>query len=381
MTERAAASASDIIGGSTMLKGYLVGVPEDQVPTPALIVDVRVMQKNIEAMMNHLATTDASLRPHSKTYKSPTIGHILMRAGAVGQCCATVGEAEAMVYAGLDGIFIASEVVGAAKIRRVISLARYADVMVAVDSAENLADLSAAAVDGGVRLGVLVDVDVGMGRCGVRSVEDAVLLAEKAHKAKGIALRGLFGYEGHAVMILDRGKREETGHAANACLMQAVKAVEERGIPVEIVTAAGTGTFDIASRHPGITEIEAGSFVFMDTTYSQLDIPFEQSLSVLSTVLSRPTDDTVILDVGMKGISAERSCPVVRENEALEIQRLSEAHAGGKLTGGGFDPKPGDKLHLVPSHCCTTVSLYDEMVVVRDGTVDAVWPTLARGPY
>ncbi len=364
-----------------MLKGYLIGVPENQIPTPALIVDVEVMEKNIEAMMNHLATTSASLRPHSKTYKSPTIGHILRRAGAIGQCCATVGEAETMVYSGLDDIFIASEVVGAAKIRRVVSLARYADVMVAIDSTENLDELSAAAVGGGVTLGVLVDVDVGMGRCGVRSVEQAVRLAEEAHRARGVALRGLFGYEGHAVMILDREKRNETGHAANALLMQAVKAVEDRGIPVEIVTAAGTGTFDIASRHPGITEIEAGSFVFMDTTYSRLDIPFQQALSVLSTVLSRPTDEIVILDVGMKGISAERSCPVARENGALEIQRLSEAHAAGKLLNGDFDPKPGDKLHLVPSHCCTTVNLYDEMVVVRNGMVDAVWPTLARGPY
>ncbi len=364
-----------------MLKGYLIGIPENQVPTPALIVDVEVMEKNIETMMNHLSTTSAALRPHSKTYKSPTIAHILRRAGAIGQCCATVGEAETMVYSGLDGIFIASEVVGPEKIRRVVSMAHYTDIMVAVDSVDNLSELSAAAVAGGVTVGVLVDVDVGMGRCGVRTIEAAVELAKKAHKAKGIALRGLFGYEGHAVMITDRGKREETGRAANAYLMQAVKAVEERGIPVEIVTAAGTGTFDIASRHPGITEIEAGSFVFMDTTYSLLDIPFKQAIFVLATVLSRPTDDVVVLDVGMKGISAERSCPVVRENGALEILRLSEAHAGGKLTGRNFDPEPGDKLHLVPSHCCTTVNLYDEMVVVRDGKVEAVWPTPARGPY
>ena len=364
-----------------MLKGYLIGIPENEIPTPALIVDVEVLEENIETMMNYLAGTKAALRPHSKTYKSPTIAHMLRRAGAIGQCCATVGEAETMVYSGLDGIFIASEVVGPAKIRRVVSLARYADVMVAVDSADNLADLSAAALDGGVTLGVLVDIDVGMGRCGVRTVEAAVQLAQKAHQAAGIALRGLFGYEGHAVMIVDREKREETGRASNVFLMEAVRAVEEKGIPVPIVTAAGTGTFDIASRHPGITEIEAGSFVFMDTTYGQLDIPFKQAISVLSTVLSRPTDDDVVLDVGMKGVSAERSYPVVRENGALEIRRLSEAHAGGTLVRADFDPRPGDKLHLIPSHCCTTVNLYDEMVVLRNGKVDAVWPTLARGPY
>ena len=364
-----------------MLRGYLIGVPEDEIPTPALVVDAEVLESNIKTMMDHLATTDASIRPHSKTYKSPMIAHLLMRAGAIGQCCATVGEAEVMVYSGLDSIFVASEVVGAAKIRRLISLARYAEIMVAVDSAENLADLSAAAVAGDVTLGVLVDVDVGMGRCGVRTVEAAVELSEAVHKASGITLRGLFGYEGHTVMMTDRKKREEEAKKANAFLMEAVKAVRDRGIPVEIVTAAGTGTFDIASRYPGITEIEAGSFVFMDTTYSQVGLPFKQAISVLSSVLSRPTDNEVVLDVGMKGISVERSTPIVRENSALEILKLSEAHAGGKLVSAGYDPRPGDKLHLIPSHCCTTVNLYDEMVILRNGKVDAVWPTLARGPY
>ena len=364
-----------------MQKSYLVGAPEDQIPTPALIVDVAVMEENIKTMMDHLATTDAHLRPHSKTYKSPMIAHMLMRAGAIGQCCATVGEAEVMVYSGLDSIFLASEVVGGAKIRRLVNLARYADIMVAVDDAGNLADLSAAAVGADVTLGVLVDVDVGMGRCGVRTVEAAVELSKAVHQAPGIAMRGLFGYEGHTVMIVDRQKREEEAKKSNAFLMEAVTAVRDQGIPVEIVTAAGTGTFDIASSYPGITEIEAGSFVFMDTTYSQLDIPFKQAISVLSTVLSRPTDDDVVFDVGMKGISVERSTPIVSDTSALEILKLSEAHAGGKIVGSGYDPKPGDKLHLIPSHCCTTVNLYDEMVVLRNGLVEAAWPVAARGPY
>ena len=360
---------------------FIVGLPETRIPTPALVVDVEIMERNITTMMDYLSKTKARLRPHTKTHKTPMIGHLLAHAGAIGHCCATVGEAEAMVYSGLHHIFIASEVVSEDKILRLAALAGYTDVMVAFDNLENLRALSDAAAGRGATIGVLVDVDVGMGRCGVRSVEDALPLAQAAQSAKGIAFRGVFGYEGHAVMIHNRQERTEVCRAANARLVQAADGIKALGIPVEIVTAAGTGTYDIAAESPGITEIEAGSFIFMDSTYSQIDIPFQQSLTVVSTIISRPDEKTAILDVGMKGISVERAAPSVKDYPGIEIEKLSEAHAKAIVSEAGSKSKPGDRLHLIPSHCCTTVNLYDQMFVLRGGIVEAVWPITARGPY
>ncbi len=360
----------------------LIGLSVEELPTPVLVLDIAIMENNIQVMMDFLAKCKTNLRPHTKTHKCPMIAHLLMKAGAIGQCCATVGEAETMVYSGVDHIFIASEITTTDKIRRTVSLARYADILVAIDDRQNLQMLSKAAEQSGVSLGVLVDVDVGMGRCGVRNLEDGVELARQANASKNIAFRGVFGYEGHAVFIEDRAERTRVTQAANTLLVDVAQAVEGIGIPVEIVTGAGTGTYDIAAEFPGITEIEAGSFLFMDKTYEKLDLPFSQSLTVLATILSRPEEDVVILDVGIKGLSVERTLPSVMENIDLEIVKLSEAHAKGVIKSFGFDdPKPGDKIRLVPSHCCTTVNLYNEIVVTRHGIVEAVWPISARGPY
>ena len=359
----------------------LIGMPVSDIPTPALLIDADILAQNIDMMMRYLDGKTVRVRPHSKTFKSPMLGHQLIKAGAIGLCCATVGEAEIMVYAGLGSIFIANEVTGADKIRRTVNLCRYGEIIVAVDDESNLRQLSDAAIRYGTRLGVLVDLDVGMGRCGVRSTKDAVDLAKSATSLPGIEYRGMFGYEGHAVAIPDKTERTKVGQKANRYLVDTAEAVRKAGISVEIVSAAGTGTFDIAAEVPGITEIEAGSFVFMDTSYQKVGLPFQQALTVLATVVSRPEKDVVILDVGMKGISAERSCPVPKNNSGLEILKLSEAHAAGRILAPEGDLNPGDILELVPSHCCTTVSMYNEMHIVRSGYLEAVWPVAARGPY
>jgi D-serine deaminase-like pyridoxal phosphate-dependent protein len=218
-----------------------------------------------------------------------------------------------------------------------------------------------------------------MGRCGARSIDEAVRLAGLVHAAPGVAFRGMFGYEGHAVAIADRSERERIGRAANAVLVKAAESVRAQGIPVEIVTGGGTGTYDIAGSYPGMTEIEAGSYIFMDDSYAKLDLPFRQALTVVSTVISRPQRETVIFDVGMKGISVERFFPRVLDTAGIVVKKLSEAHAGATVVEAGLDPRPGDRFHLVPSHCCTTVNLYPELVAVRDGVVEAVWPVTGRG--
>lgn len=361
-----------------MSNNYLIGLPENLIPTPGLIVDLALLERNMEMMQDYLSSTGVNLRPHVKTHKTPILAHLQVRAGARGLCCATVAEAEAMVHAGLNHILIANQVVGEDKIRRVVNLASYADLMVAIDDVDNMEQLSQAASSKGVTLGVLVDFDVGMGRCGVRDIEMGVELAKKAHIAKNLSFRGVMGYEGHAVFIADRQERARVGTAANELLVGAAKAVEKSGIPVEIVSAAGTGTFDIAAELPGITEIQAGSYIFMDGTYQKVGLPFQQSLTVLTSVLSCPEKGLAILDVGMKSISAERAYPTARVAGKLTIESLSEEHAITRWTDLAQGLKPGDKLKLIPSHCCTTVNLYAEMYVVRDGKIVAIWPITAK---
>lgn len=358
---------------------YLVGLPLEQVPTPALVVDIAVMNRNMEIMADYLARVGTRLRPHAKTHKTPAIGHMQMRAGAVGLCCATVGEAEAMVYSGIPEVLIATEVVDAGSLRRAVNLARQAKVLMVVDDRENVQNLSTVASQFGAEIDVLVDLDVGQGRCGARSLEQLTELAREVSRQPRLHLKGVFGYEGHVQFIPDRLERVRQGQAANALLAGAARELAGLGFDMEIVTGAGTGTYDIAAEYPGITEIQAGSYIFMDGTYQKLGLPFGQSLTVLTTVVSRPEEGVAVFDVGVKGISPERFNPSVQGKAAaqVEVYKLSEEHAVAHLSGSA-DPRPGDRMHFIPSHCCSTVNLYDSMIVARDGRVESIWPITAR---
>lgn len=357
---------------------YLIGLPVEQLPTPALVLDVAAFTRNLEKMHGYLRQVKTNIRPHVKSHKTPAIAHLQMKAGAIGLCCATIGEAEVMVYSGLDNILIANEIIGEVAIRRTINLARHAKIMVVVDELANVRDLSAAARQYGASLDVLVDLDVGLGRCGARSLDQLIELAKAVDRSPGLSFRGVFGYEGQVQFITDGEERLRQGRAANELLVQAAKAISGIGLNVEIVSGAGTGTYNIAAEFPGITEIQAGSYIFMDGTYQKLGLPFEQSLTVLSMVVSRPADDLAIFDVGLKGISPERFNPAILGHAGLiEVKKLSEEHANAQLLSN-IDPRPGDKMHFVPSHCCTTVNLYDYMYVTRDGIIEAIWPIAAR---
>ena len=358
---------------------YLVGMKVEQVSTPALLVDIEALTRNMETMANYLARVGTSLRPHAKTHKTPAIAHMQMRAGAVGICCATVGEAEVLVYSGIPNVLIANEVVDPLSLRRAVNLARQAQVMMIVDDRQNIRNLSAMAQQFGVSVDVLVDLDVGQGRCGARTMEQLVELAREVEASKRLQLKGVFGYEGHVQFVPDRAERTRKGQAASGLLVTAAKELRGLGMNIEIVSGAGTGTHDIAAEFQEITEIQAGSYIFMDGTYQKLRLPFEQSLTVLATVVSRPTDEVAVFDVGLKGISPERFNPSVQGcgEGAIEVRSLSEEHAVTHLSGG-IDPRPGDKMHFIPSHCCSTVNLYDSMFVTRNGIIEAIWPIAAR---
>jgi D-serine deaminase-like pyridoxal phosphate-dependent protein len=350
------------------------------IPTPALVVDLSAMERNIRRMAEFYAGSTCKLRPHFKAHKTPAIARRQLAAGScTGLTCATVGEAEIVVGEGLtNDVLIANEVVGPGKAARVARLARQADVKVVVDSDAGLEDLTRAARAEGVEIGVLVDVNVGLPRCGISPGAEAVSLAKRVAAAEGVRLRGLMGYEGHVVSIEDRAQREAAARRAMEPLLSTARTIREAGLPCEIVSAGGTGTYDITGRIEGITEIQAGSYVLMDTAYARLDIPFELAFTVLGTVLSRPKPEMCVADNGHKACSMDHGNPMVKGIEGASVLFLSDEHATIILLPESAI-RVGDRIELWPSHIDPTINLHDVIFAVDGEEVVEVWPVAARG--
>lgn len=351
-----------------------------EIPTPALVVDLAAMQRNIDLMASFYAGSGAKLRPHFKAHKTPAIARRQLAAGnCSGLTCATVAEAELVVAERLtNDVLIANEVVGPGKAARVAQLAKQATVMVAVDSDAALDDLARAAQAAGAEVGVLVDVDVGMPRCGVAPGEPALALARRVQATAGLRLCGLMGYEGHVVGIPERAEREVRAAKAMGRLLDTVRLVRSADLPCEIVSAGGTGTFDITGRMEGITEIQAGSYVLMDTAYAKLDIPFEQAFSILATVISRPTPERCVADAGLKACAVDHGNPDVKDVDGASVLFLSDEHATITLPPD-CSLRVGDPIELWPSHIDPTINLHDVLYAVADGAVVDVWAVAARG--
>jgi len=348
-----------------------------EIPTPALLVDVPAMERNIRRMAAFFAQGPCRLRPHFKAHKTPEIARRQLAGGSCsGLTCATVGEAEAAATF-CDDILIANQVLGVGKAERVAALARRIDIKVAVDSLAGLDDIAAAAREAGVTIGVLVEVAAGF-RCGVAPGEEAVTLARRVAETEGVALRGVMGYEGHAVGLEDRASREITARKAMERVLASVQAIREAGLPCEIVSAGGTGTYDITGRMEGITEVQAGSYVLMDTAYAKLGLPFEQAVSLLGTVLSRPSPTMCVADCGHKSCTYDHGNPAVKGVEGASVVFLADEHALISLPpASGI--KPGDRIELWPSHIDPTINLHDALYAAEGETVIDVWPVSARG--
>lgn len=351
-----------------------------EVPTPALVVHLPAMEENIRRMAKFFAQGPCKLRPHFKAHKTPAIARRQLAAGScTGLTCATLGEAEVVLAEGItDDVLIANEVLGPGKAERVARLAARADVKVAVDSEEALAELAVAARAAGAEIGVLVDVNVGLPRCGVDPGEPALELARRVAAAPGVRLRGLMGYEGHVVGIEDRGRREEGARAAMERLLATARMVREAGLPCDIVSAGGTGTYDITGRMEGITEVQAGSYVLMDTAYARLGLPFQMAFSVLGTVLSRPRPNLCVADCGHKACTEDHGNPAVKGIEGASVLFLSDEHATIVLPPDS-PLAPGDRIELWPSHIDPTINLHDVIFAVEGEEVVEIWPIAARG--
>jgi len=340
--------------------------------TPALVVDLDVFEANVAAMAALLQGTGKTVRPHVKTHRTPELARRELGRATVGLTCATVGEAEAMVEAGFDDIFVANEVVDPAKIVRLVALAHRARVRVAADAPEPLAGLSQAAVAAGVTVGVLIDVDILLHRCGVGSAADAVGLARVIDRLPGLDLRGIMGYEGRLRLTDD--DRAGRIQRAYTMLAEVAAALRQAGFPVEVVSAAGTSTLREALADPTITEIQAGVYAVMEPELLVMDLPFQCAAWLRGTVISRHPG-RVVLDVGRRVVGMEYGPPVPRGFTAQQIW-MSDEHATITLD----DPPPlGSCLDLTPGQVRTTFNLHDFVWVSRGGRLIDRWPITARG--
>ena len=355
---------------------------DEMLATPCLLLDLDRMESNLSEMAAFFSGQSASLRAHTKTHKSPIIAQKQIELGSNGIACAKLGEAKIMVDAGIRDILITTQVIGESKLSRLAGMARHSDLNVVVDNVRNVDDLANAARHYGSRIGVLIELDVGLGRCGVASNGEALSIARHLAKKTHLTFQGLMGYEGHAVLCPSREERIALAHAAMEKLSETREHLEKAGFDCKIVSAGGTGTYDITGIYLGVTEIQAGSYVFMDGTYANVTKDFQLALTLLSTVISRPTKNRLILDVGMKGITYEFGYPTIKGYPDLYITSLSEEHAAVEAREGhGIEIEVGDKLELVPSHGDTTINLHDYYIGHRNGRVEVVWPIAARGKF
>ena len=359
----------------------LPGTPIEELDTPCIVVDLDLAEANIAKLQNAANDMGVHVRPHSKTSKSPYWVRKQLEAGAIGICCAKVGEAEVMVEAGITEVMITSQVIGKSKIARLLALAPSAQMIVAVEDSSNVLELSEASTAAGVEIGVIVELNVGQDRCGT-DPDGAVLLARQVSEAPGLRFDGLMGYEGHLVAERDYETRKAETEKAMAIVTHTADLIRDAGISVPIVSAAGTGTYDITGRVKGITELQCGSYLFMDGDYAEVFDDFTPALSVLSTVISRQKEDAAVVDMGLKSISIDRGLAEILSPSGATIVKHSEEHTIIHLP----DVKSrainiGDKVQSRPTHGDTTINLHEYYFGIRNGKLEAVIPISARGKF
>lgn len=359
-----------------------IGVPIALLDTPVLLVDVDRLDGNIARWADFARDARVHLRPHAKTHKCVEIARRQLRAGASGLTVAKLGEAEVMADAGFTNLFLAYEVVGEAKVRRLLALSQRAQVRIGIDSINAALPLAEAAAEANLRLDALIEVDSGLGRCGVPPGEPLVDLARKLAPLRGLRVAGIFTYRGY------RPDPEHAGHEEGQLMAREAERLRGAGVPVDEVSVGSTPTGKSAARVPGVTEVRPGTYVFNDATQVHWGVSSveECALTVLSRVVSRPSRDIAILDAGSKTLTSERgpfsskgdSHGVIRGFSDCQIDRLWEEHARVQLTEEARQLRVGDLVEIIPTHVCPTVNLATELVCVRGGRVAEVWPVAAR---
>lgn len=337
-------------------------------------------------MAEYFRGKKAHLRPHVKVHKSPLIAHKQIRAGARGITCAKISEAEVMAQNGIDDILIANEIVGDEKVRRLLRLAKLCQLQVPVDDAENARHLSRLAAQENSKVQVLVDVNLStdldgiLDRCGVPPGETAVKLAREIVHLPNIEFSGLMGYEGGLRKFPEFASRKIIAEKAFSCLIETKDTVEDHGVNVGSVSCGGTMSYNIAAEFPGVTEVQAGSYVFMDATCQEFGLgDFETSLTLLTSIVSRPRSDKAIMDAGLKAISADSGLPIVKERPELQCIGLNAEHGHIRIKNPEISLHQGDRLELIPTHVDTTTCLHDNYIIIKtDETIETL-PITCRG--
>jgi 3-hydroxy-D-aspartate aldolase len=362
------------------------GMREDEIDTPALLIDLDAFEANLDTMAALLAPTSVKLRAHAKTHKSPVIARLQIARGAIGQCTQKVAEAETLAWGGIDDILVSNEVVGAAKLARLAALNTIAQVAVCADHPAHVAAIEAAARDAGRRLTVLVEIDVGGGRCGLQPGTEAVELARAIAASPHLRFGGLQAYHGGAQHLRRPEQRRDAIAGAVEGARRTVEQLRQYGLDCPIVGGAGTGTFPYEAASGVYTEMQAGSYVFMDADYGRnLDAAggpvgtFRQSLFVFATVISAPVPGRAVVDAGHKAVAVDSGLPLVWGHPDINCVSASDEHMKMEFGSDTQAPVVGEKLRLVPGHCDPTVARYDWYVGVRGGRVECLWPIVARG--
>ena len=364
-----------------MNRSIRIGMAESELETPVLVVDIDAMERNLAKMMDTLADTGLSLRPHLKTAKSPALAWKMIDAGAVGVCCAKISEAEVMANAGISDILLTSEVAGVGKFERIVALSRRLDAFKAVvDSDVAIEGIASIADDRGATVNLLIEIDVNTGRSGVTSAGEALRLADRIRELDGVQLVGLHGYAGHA-QVRSAEEREALNPEAMEVLRETVDLLEEHNHVLHYLSGGGTGSAALDAESGVLNEVQAGSFLLMDTAYRDAGVPFENALTCLSTVISRPSDTRAVCDAGQKTLSRDSGPAEVIDRPGVTYLRGSDEHGSMEVDPASLESPlvVGDVIRMIPSHVCTTINLHDVMVGIRDGIVEAVWPVEARG--
>ncbi len=363
-----------------------VGDSLDAIDTPALILDLDALERNMKKMADFARAQGIRLRPHAKTHRCPTIAIRQIALGAVGQCCQKVGEAEALVRGGVRDVLVSNQVLDIHKLRRLAALAKSATISLCFDAVEQVDAASRAAQEFGVELGALVEIDMGMWRCGVAPGDAAAALAKHIAAAPGLKFQGLQAYEGKAQHLKTYEERAQAIEAAATAVRISVAAIEREGLHCEVIGGGGTGTFMFEGSSGLWTELQCGSYIFMDGEYAAITgsdgkpyAEFEQSLFVLSTVMSVAGKGRVIADAGLKSYTLEKGLPTVEGRSNVRVVAASDEHGTIALLAPDAGIPLGTKLKLIPSHCDPTVNLHDAYICVRNDRVEAIWPISARG--
>jgi D-serine deaminase-like pyridoxal phosphate-dependent protein len=361
------------------------------IPTPALLLDLDRFEANVKTMVEECRRRGVGLRPHAKTHKCPEIARRLVAAGALGASVATVPEAEAMAAGGVKSVLLTSPILDPRKAARMAALASGgSDILVAVGHPRTAQLLAEAAAAGGVVLNALLDLDVGDGRFGIPPGDAALELARTIARSKSLRLRGVQAYSGLSSHVNGFEARERSSRAAMGQAVAMRERLEKAGLKTDILSGGSTGTYNIDSTIQGVTELQCGSFVFMDVGYRKIGgkdggatyADFAPSLTVLTTVVSASHPEKVSIDAGIKAFSSDTTdTPDAKDRPGLHYRRFGDEFGLITADPGAELPRLGDRFEFYVPHCDPTVNLYDRIYALRGEKVEADWPVEARREF